>query len=90
MSRVTDDTDILEQTPTAFEYRETRPYMQPPSPRGGFRLYAVLRRLLPFARGQRTLQAQQYTPNTRQFELPLDILARKHPDLYMRVMTGSG
>jgi hypothetical protein len=89
MSRVTDDTDILEH-PTVFEYSETLPYVQPPSRRGGYRLFIVLRRLMTFARGQRALRAQQNAPNIRQFELPLDILARKHPDLYIRVMTGSG
>jgi hypothetical protein len=90
MPHVTDNIDILEHTPIAFERSETLPQVQPPSRRGGFRLYAVLRRWLTFARAQRTLRVQQHAPNTRQFELPLDILARKYPDLYMRTMTGSG
>jgi hypothetical protein len=89
MSHVTDDTDILEHT-TVREYSATLPYVQPPSRRGGYQLFGVLRRLLAFARGQRVLQAQPNAPNIREFELPLDILARKHPDLYIRVMTGSG
>ena len=89
MSHVTDDTDILEHT-TIGEYSETLPHVQTPSRRGGYRLFVVLRRLMTFARGQRALRAQQNAPNIREFELPLDILARKHPDLYIRVMTGSG
>jgi hypothetical protein len=89
MPHVTDDTNILEQSTIAFKCRETLPYA-PQSRRGGFRLFAALRRLLTCARGQRPLRAQQNAPNTREFELPLDILARKYPDLYIRAMTGSG
>jgi hypothetical protein len=89
MPHVTDDTDILEQTTIAFKCSETLPY-EPPSRRGSFRLFAALRRLLACAWGQRTLPAQQNAPNIREFELPLDILARKYPDLYIRTMTGSG
>ena len=89
MSHVTDDTDILEHT-TVCEYSETLPYLQPPSRHGGYRLFGVLRRLMTFTRGQRVLRTQQNAPNIREFEWPLDILARKHPDLYIRVMTGSG
>jgi hypothetical protein len=89
MPHVTDDTDILERTIT-FERSETPPQVQSPPRRGGFRLFIILRRLITFARGPRALRAQHNAPHTREFELPLDVLARKYPDLYMRVMTGSG
>ena len=90
MPHVTDDTDILERTITSFERSETLPQVQSPPRRGGFQLFIILRRLIAFARGQRALRAQHNAPHTREFELPLDVLARKYPDLYMRVMTGSG
>jgi hypothetical protein len=89
MPHVTDDTDILEHSTIAFKCSKTLPYA-PPSRRGGFRLFAALRRLLTCTRGQRPLRAQQKAQNTREFELPLDILARKYPDLYIRAMAGSG
>jgi hypothetical protein len=87
-----EDTDILEHTATAYEHDEvqTRPFVLPPSRRGGRRLLAMLRGLIPSGRQQRHLRARQAVPAGQKFELPLDMLARKHPDLYLRIMTGIG
>ena len=92
MPHVTDDTDILEQTATAYERDEVLPLplVLPPSRRGGFRLLATLRGWFTASRKQRARQVPQDTAAIRKFELPLDILARKYPDLYIRVMTGVG
>jgi hypothetical protein len=89
---VTDDTDILEQTATAYERDEVLPLplVLPPSRRGGFRLLATLRNW--FAAGQKppARRAPQGPAVPQKFELPLDIMACKYPDLYIRVMTGVG
>jgi hypothetical protein len=89
---VTDDTDILEQTATAYELDEAQalPFALPPSRRGGFRLFGRLSGWLTPGRKQRALQARQGPLVVRKFELPLDILARRQPDIYIRVMTGIG
>jgi hypothetical protein len=92
VSHVTDDTDILEQTATAYEPDEAQalPFVLPPSRRGGFRLFARLRGWLTPGRKQRALRARQGPLVARKFELPLDMLAQQHPDIYIRVMTGVG
>ena len=92
MSHVTDDTDILEQTATAYEHDATQalPFELPPSRRGGFHLFATLRGVLTPGRKQRALQARQGLSAVRKFELPIDTLAHKYPDLYIRIMSGIG
>jgi hypothetical protein len=92
VSHVTDNIDILEQTLNAYERGEAPPLTRelPPARRGGFRLLTALRNFIMPGRARRARQAQQDTVTVRNFELPIDILACKYPDLYLRVMTGVG
>jgi len=89
---VTDDTDILEQVATAYERDQVRalPLVPPPSRHGGSRLLAALCALFTPARKSRALRAQQSAPAVRKFEMPIDIMARQYPDIYIRVMSGTG
>lgn len=92
MPYVTDDTDVLESTSLSPKYdaAQSLPRVLPPSRRGGWRILTALRGWLTPARRQQALHTPPCLPHTRQFELPLDMLARKYPDLYLRLMNGSG
>jgi hypothetical protein len=92
MPHVTYDPDILEQAATAYERDQVQslPLVPPPSRHGGSRLLAALCALFTPARKSRALRAQQSAPTVRKFELPIDIMARQYPDIYIRVMSGSG
>jgi hypothetical protein len=89
---VTDDTDILEQTATAYERDEVLPLplVLPSSRRGRSRLLAALRGWFTADQKKLAQQVPQNTVAVRKFELPIDIMANKYPDLYIRLMTGVG
>jgi hypothetical protein len=87
MPSVIDDTDVLEHPATVTDCNNVQalPLTLPTARRRRLSIFAFLRRW--------------YTPRTpyqisavsqSHFELPLDILARKHPDLYLRTMSGIG
>lgn len=91
MPHVIDDTDTLEHTASSSACDEThaQALALPPSRRGRphilagvGRFFTALWRLRP--------QEPHGTRGMQQFELPLDRLARQHPDLYLRIMTGAG
>jgi hypothetical protein len=92
MPHVIDDPDVLEHSTTTPDCDETQalPRVLPSARRGHPRLFAVLRGLFTTLRRRRTPREQPAIPRTQPFELPMDILAREHPDLYLRSMSGIG
>jgi hypothetical protein len=89
MPHVMDDTETLEHAAApAGDTTHARTLVLSPR-RGRFSLLAAVGRLFT-ALWRRRPQELHDVRGTQQFELPLDILARKHPDLYLRLMTGAG
>jgi hypothetical protein len=92
MPHVIDDTDVLDYTtpsPTCDEI-QVRALALSPSRRGRSHRFAALRNFFISLRWVRTHQEPHGVGDIRQFELPMDILARQHPDLYLRSMVGTG
>ena len=92
MPHVIDDTDVLEPSTTAPDYDDVHalPLVLPSARRGRSTLLASLRGFYTSLRRRHIPRAQPAVPGTPQFELPLDLLARKYPDLYLRAMSGIG
>lgn len=89
MLHVMDDTETLEHAAApAGDKTHARTRALPP-PRGRFPLLAAVGRLFT-ALWRRCPQEPHGVRGSQQFELPLDILAREHPDIYLRLMTGAG
>ena len=92
MPHILDDTDILEEHTTlspACDELHALPLGLPTSPRGRSRFLAFLRCLFTPVPRLRT-RRQEYCALVHRFETPLDILAREHPDIHLRVMAGMG
>jgi hypothetical protein len=51
-------------------------------------LLAYVNRLIALARRARARQKRQVVPGAGEFELPLDILARKYPYMFIKTMSG--
>jgi hypothetical protein len=85
MPPVIDDTDVLEHPATSTDCNAVQalPLLLPTARRRRLSILAFLRR-------RRMPRTRYHVSEVQQFELPLDILARKHPDLYLRVMSGIG
>ena len=93
MPHILNDTDILEEH-TALspecDTPDTLPLGLPTSPRERSHFLTFLRRLITPRRRPRICQQGYCAPRAPRFEMPLDILAREHPDLHLRVMAGMG
>jgi hypothetical protein len=86
MRPVIDETDILEYPSPALQgdachasSRQERSHV-----------LALLRRLFTPVPRLRLRQQECCVPGAPRFETPLDILAREHPDVHLRVMAGMG
>jgi hypothetical protein len=92
MSAVIDETDVLEHSTTTPDCDELQalPLVLPSARRGLPTRIASLCGFCTSLWRRRTPQAQHNVPKTPPFELPMDLLARKYPDLYLRSMTGMG
>jgi hypothetical protein len=92
MPHVIDDTDMLEHATSTPDYDTVQalPLVLPSARRGRSTLRASLRSLFTSIRRVRLYRQQPAVSGMQQFELPMDILARQHPDLYLRCMTGTG
>jgi hypothetical protein len=92
MPHVIDDPDLLEHSAPTSDCEDSHalPHLLPGARRGRSTLFTSLRSILTSLRSVGTHQKQPHGPRVQPFELPMDILARKHPDLYLRSMTGVG
>jgi hypothetical protein len=93
MPPVLEDPDILEEhTALSPECDELHalPLGLPTAPRGRSRFLTLLRRLITPVPRLRTRRQECCVPGAPRFEVPLDILAREHPDIHLRVMSGIG
>jgi len=92
MPHVIDDPDVLEHSSPTSDGDDIRalPLLLPVARRGRSTLFTSLCGILTSLRSMGTHQKQHRGPSMQPFELPMDILARKHPDLYLRTMTGVG
>ena len=86
MRPVIDETDILEYPSPALQgdacHESSRQERSP--------VLACLRRLFTPVPRLRPRRQACCVPEARRFETPLDILAREHPDVHLRVMAGMG
>jgi hypothetical protein len=93
MPRVLEDPDILEEhialSPEGNELDRLLRAL-PSSQRQRSRLLALLRRLVTRVPRLRPCRQAYCVPGALRFEAPLDILAREHPDVHLRVMSGIG
>jgi hypothetical protein len=86
MRPVIDDTDILEHPSHALQSDACHePFRQERSP-----VLAFLRHLFPPVPRLQPRRQACCVPGAPRFETPLDILAREHPDVHLRVMAGLG
>jgi hypothetical protein len=86
MRPVLDETDILEHPFPALQDNECHEsFRQERS-----HVLAWLRRLFPPVPRLRPRQPQCCVLGAPRFETPLDLLAREHPDIHLRVMAGLG
>jgi hypothetical protein len=92
MPHIIDVPDFLEHTspPSDCDTSHALPLPLPAARRGRSTLFASLRGCLTALRRRWTHQTPHEVPRLPSFELPMDILARQYPDLYLRTMTGSG
>jgi hypothetical protein len=93
MPHVLDDPDILEEHTTvssACDELHALPLGLPTAPRGRSRFLTFLRRLITPIPRPRTRRQVCCVPGAPRFETPLDMLAREHPDIHLRVMGGIG
>ena len=90
MPHVTDDTDTLQEIALLpeYDYAKSLPRVLPPSRRGGFHLLAFLRRLITAHWRGKARQERLCNPRAHEFETLTDILARKHPYLYIKTLSG--
>ena len=93
MPHILEDTDILEEhtalSPAGDELHAL-PLGLPASRRERSRFLAWLRRLIPHRQRPQTCHQGYCAPRAPRFETPLDILAREHPDIHLRIMSGIG
>jgi hypothetical protein len=93
MPPVLDDPNILEApailSPACNE-REALPRAQPSSRRKRSRVLGWLRRLITPVPRLRPPRQAYGAPGTPRVETTLDILAREHPDIHLRVMSSIG
>jgi hypothetical protein len=92
MPHVLDDTDVQEYSSPASEYDALyeRSRVLPASRRGHFTLWASLRSLFIPLRRLRPTRAQARPVRTPQEpEMSMDTLARKYPDIYLRITSWS-
>jgi hypothetical protein len=86
MRPVIDDTDILEHPSPVFQsdacYESSRGERST--------VLAFLRHLFTPMPRLRPRRQECGVPGVPRFETPLDILAREHPDIHLRVMAGLG
>ena len=93
MPHVLKDPDILEEhTALSPECDELHalPLGLPTSPRGRSRFLTFLHHLITPVPRLRTRRQEHCAPGAPRFETALDILAREHPDIHLRVMSGIG
>jgi hypothetical protein len=91
MPHVIDDTDILEHissSPDSYDIHAL-PLVLPATRRGRGKLLAVLRGLFTSLRRRRIYREQTPTPGTDQYELSMDMLARKYPNIYLQLTSWS-
>ena len=92
MLHVIDDTDVQEYSSPASEYDALyeRSRVLPASRRGHGTLLALLRRMLVPLQRLRPARAQACPIRTSQApEMSMDTLARKYPDIYLRITSWS-
>jgi len=93
MPHVLEDPDILEEHTAlspACDELQTLPLELPTSLRGRSRFLAFLRRLFTPVPRLRTRRQECCVSRAPRFETSLDILAREHPDIHLRIMAGMG
>jgi hypothetical protein len=86
MRPVLDNTDILEHPSPTSQGNECHESAQ----RAGSPFLAWLGRLCTLVPRLRPRRQERCALGTPRFETPLDILAREHPDIHLRVMSGMG
>jgi hypothetical protein len=90
MPRALEDPEILEEHTAVSPVGDALPLGMPTAPRGHSRLQTFLRRLITPVPRLRTRRQDHCHPGKPRFEAPLDVLAREHPDIHLRLMAGMG
>ena len=91
MPHVIDDTDIEEYSSPTAEYDALYERSRVvPSRRGRSRFLAFLRRLFTPVPRLKPRRKVCCIPGAPRFETALDVLAREHPDIHLRLMAGMG